>query len=180
MKKIIVTLILICSTHYVSAQNYAYADSLKKALTVKMDGATLLPLSYFYLEINLDSSMKYAQQAYQLSLKNKSEDLEAWSLNMIGAILWRGGNTVKSLESLLKALKMFEVLNDSLGLSTVYISLGTLYFSQGDYTRAVHYLLNTLKTTPVKALPTDLVVLPADFQRSLALGIIWQYICNDA
>jgi len=173
MKKTIVIIVLICSISCAYAQDYANADSLKKTLAVKADGRMLLSLSYFYLELNLDSSMKYAQQAYQLSLKDKSQSLEAWSYNMTGAILWRGGNTAKSLESLLKALKIFEALKDSLGLSTVYISLGALYNGQSDYPRAIDYLLKTLKIAPVKALPTDLVLLPGgDFQKGLALGIM--------
>src|SRR5688572_12461468 len=128
MKKIAAMMLLAGCISCLHAQNYGYADSLKKELYDNNHMATLLPLSYFYLEINLDSSMKYAQRAYQLSLEKNMPELEAWALNMIGAILWRGGNTDKSLESLLRALEMFEKQNDSSGLSTAYISLGTLYF----------------------------------------------------
>jgi len=103
MKKII-TIILLITSICAQGQNYKYADSLKKQLAAKTDAATLLPLIYFYLEINLDSSMRYSQQLYQLSITNKSQNLEAWSQHMTGAILWRGGNTARSLESLYKLL----------------------------------------------------------------------------
>jgi tetratricopeptide (TPR) repeat protein len=181
MKKIAAVMLFAGSISCLHAQNYRYADSLKKELYQNHDMATLLPLSYFYLEINLDSSMKYAQRAYQLSLEKNTPELEAWALNMTGAILWRSGNTDKSLESLLRALKMFEEQNDSSGLSTVYISLGTLYFSHNDYGKAMNYLYSSLEVVPVKpspSAPADLSRLTGDFQKSLTLGILGNIYVN--
>ena len=178
MKKILLFVLFGCSFCSANAQRYEYADSLKSQVASHPEVKNLLPLSYFYLEIDLDSSMKYAQHAYEVALNNKSENHEAWSLSLIGAILWRGGNTDQALRSLLQSLKIFERLNDSLGLSIAYINLGALYAGQNDPGGALSYLFNSLKTTPVRKVPSNPVELKPNFQRSLAYGLIGNIYLN--
>ena len=53
------------------------------------------------------------------------------------------GNFAKSMEWLIKSTHTYESLNDTLGLISGWLSLGTLYISLGDYDNALVYLKKT-------------------------------------
>jgi two-component system NtrC family sensor kinase len=138
------------------AQNdWSNVDSLKKLLKSDVDNSerfeTMNEISFFYLETNLDSSMAYAEQAYQLSLQSSSAKIQADGLERMGTILWRRGNTATSIELLLESLHIAEGLKDSLRLSTLYFDLGNAYHSQSDEAAALSYYSKSLRIRPALA-----------------------------
>ena len=99
----------------------------------------------YYLEIDLDSSYKYALQLYGLAKKLHSPLREARALDLQAAIFTKQGNGEKALELLLKSLAIKRLLNDSSGgTSFTYAEIGKVYEGMQDYNNAKeNYLLST-------------------------------------
>jgi signal transduction histidine kinase len=92
--------------------------------------------------------MKYGKQFYQLSLESKNKAIQRDGLERMGVLLWRKGNTEKSIELLLKVLRLSEELNDSMMLSYAYFDLANAYNSENDDRRAINYYSKALKIAP--------------------------------
>jgi two-component system, NtrC family, sensor kinase len=148
MKKIIFLLFLLLGRQQQSlfAQNINI-DSVLGALRAGVNDSVKFNLSdrlfHFYLEKNLDSSMIYAKQIYQLSLQS-SKKKQYSGLERMGVVLWRIGSMEKSIELLLKAMHISLELGDSILISTVYFDLGNAYNNEKDYKRAIFYYSKAL------------------------------------
>jgi len=162
MKKLIIFLIVINAPHFLNAQshntnkpedikttkqllralmNSANLDSLRQ-LTVSKNDNDIKPLALFaltaqYLNINLDSSLKYIKQFNAISPKPK-----VWEANggvIMGDIYLRLGNSSLALKNMLEGTKILQELNDSSGMGMAYWNLGKLYQSINDYSKAIKY-----------------------------------------
>src|SRR6476620_7927976 len=106
-------------------------DSLRKIPTGNLDDSArfnaLSLISVFYQESNLDSNMKYAGEAYRLSLKSKSPQVISMGLRSMAGALWRRGNQVTALEFYFRALEIYEAIHDTIKTSLVYLSIGHTY-----------------------------------------------------
>jgi signal transduction histidine kinase len=122
-------------------------DSLKEILITDIDnesrGITLFQITVYYINNNLDSSLKYIKQFNQVPLKSKV--LELHGLNIMGDIFLRLGNASMALETISKALKIGEEMNDSAGLSMVFWNLGKVYQSLDDNTKAISYCRRSMQ-----------------------------------
>ena len=153
MKKFLLILLFSNSIFLSYGQNYPrMIDSLRKILAGNLDDSArfdaLSLISVYYQESNLDSNMKYADEAYRLSLKSKSSQVISMGLRSMAGSLWRRGNQVTALEFYFRAQKIYEELNDSTKISMVYLSIGHTYNSQNDEARAIEYFLKSLASSP--------------------------------
>ena len=122
-------------------------DSLKQKAGTELDNETraitLFAITAGYLNINLDSSLKYIKQFNEVPSKSK-----LWEANghtIIGDIYLRLGNASMGLENLLKGTKLLQEINDSAGMGMAYWNLGKLYQSIDDTTTAISYYSNSIK-----------------------------------
>jgi signal transduction histidine kinase len=126
---------------------YINVDSLIGALNSSVNDSVKFEISdrlfHHYLEDNLDSSMIYAKQIYQLSLQS-SKKKQYSGLERMGVLLWRIGSTEKSIELLLDAMHISEELGDSILLSYAYFDLANAYNNGKDYERAIFYYSKAL------------------------------------
>jgi len=91
----------------------------------------------YYLEINLDSSYKYASQLYRQAQKLNLPYKEARALDLQATVFTRQGNGEKALELLFKSLAIKTKFNDSSGgTSLTYFSIAKIYEDLQDFTNA--------------------------------------------
>jgi two-component system, NtrC family, sensor kinase len=122
-------------------------DSLKKKAIADSDNETraitLFAITAQYLNIKLDSSLKYIKQFNDIPSKSKL--WEANGSTIMGDIYLRLGNVSLALENLLKGTKLLQELNDSAGLGMAYWNLGKLYQGIDDSQTAINYYSNAIK-----------------------------------
>src|SRR3954451_16338291 len=98
MKKVIISFQLFFTFYILCAQTYN-VDSVKRRLTTTRDDSirlqNLFQIVIFYIDNNLDSSLKYVGLFNQIPLKPKS--MEVNGLIIMGDIYLRLGNASKSL-----------------------------------------------------------------------------------
>ena len=92
----------------------------------------------YYVEINLDSSEKYAASLYQLSL-GLDPMKQARALDLQAVVNTRMGNGEKALSLLFKSLELKKTLGDSSTISFVYYNIGNIYEGLNDAAKAMDY-----------------------------------------
>ena len=109
---------------------------LIKALEGKLDDTLrarmMRALCVRYSESNVDSALKYGQQVYLFCKEKRMKINEAWALDFMAAMHLKTGNTVKSIELSLQALRMYEKLKDLTFRSINYKNLGDAFVTQND------------------------------------------------
>ncbi len=91
----------------------------------------------YYIEINLDSSYKYALQLYRQAQKLKLPYKEARALDLQAAVFNSQGNGEKALALLFKSLAIKIKYNDSSGATALtYYSIAKIYEGVQDFHRA--------------------------------------------
>lgn len=120
-----------------------YVDSLKKDLLIhKADTARSLTLSKIanaYQDLNPDSALLFAQEAYQLALANKYLKGEAWSLNELAAAYNNLGNFPKSLDYYLQELKIEELRGIMENITSLHLSIALVHTNAKDYESGLRY-----------------------------------------
>ena len=145
MKKLISLFLLWSLSKPCFAQDYqkAIIDSLKQELSIsKIDTNNVLSMVELvnqYKYANADSALFYAQKALMLSRKIKFHEGEFRSLLMMGFALSLASNHSRALEVELKALRMSEKYNFTIGRGEVLNRLGVIYRATKDFPRAVFY-----------------------------------------
>src|SRR5882762_1266670 len=92
----------------------------------------------YYVEINLDSSEKYAASLYQLSL-GLVPMKQARALDLQAVVNTRMGNGEKALSLLFKSIELKKTLGDSSTISFVYYNIGNIYEGLNDAAKAMDY-----------------------------------------
>src|SRR6476659_7324967 len=113
MKKLLLISVLLpaCLTllHAQSSQNI---DSLKKVIQSNARPAArdsaLFWASWYYLNVNPDSSYWYAQKAYDYAKEIKCKPIEAFALEIMADIYSYRSNNPKALELLYQSQGIFE------------------------------------------------------------------------
>jgi len=85
------------------------------------------------------------KQNKDATLLNESKNILAACYNNIGIISSEQGNYPQSLNYYLKALVIYEEMNNKIGIATQLGNLGNIYFLEGNYTKALEYYLKGLK-----------------------------------
>jgi signal transduction histidine kinase len=145
MKKITGLFLLCFLSQQVFAQgnHQSIIDSLKQKLSSNnMDTTTVLTmveLADQYKFSNVDSALFYGQKALVTSRKIKFHEGEYKSLFIAGYALSMAGNSPRALELELKALRITEKYNFTIGRGQILNRLGIIYRSAGDFSSALFY-----------------------------------------
>jgi signal transduction histidine kinase len=145
MKKLAVLILLWSFSHqgFTQAFQQAIIDSLKKELSMsKVDTSNVLSMVELvnqYKYSNADSALFYAQRALILSRKIQFHEGEFRSLFMMGFALSLASNHSRALELELKALRIAEKYNFTIGRGEVLTRLGVIYRGTNDFPRALFY-----------------------------------------
>jgi tetratricopeptide (TPR) repeat protein/cell division protein FtsB len=106
--------------------------------------------SFFYLDTNLDSSYKYAQQANAMLTKVDNKKYEADMARILGRIMQRQGNHQRALEYYLEQLSIVQQLKDTLSMAFCLLDIGHLFLGIKDYPNAKKYYLQVRVFNPYK------------------------------
>lgn len=144
MKKLAFSLALI--TLFISAgAQHKIIDSLRAKLNTNLDDTTrintMLELSHNYYLSNPDSNIVIAQQAYILAEKYKLLPKQSTALNGMATGYATLGDYPKAIQLFYRSLRIAESIHDVLGITRVANNLGDTYIREGDYSKALHYLL---------------------------------------
>ena len=145
MKKIVGLFLLCLLSQQVFAQgnHQSIIDSLKQELSINnIDTTTVLSmveLADQYKFSNVDSALFYAQKALVVSRKIKFYEGEYKSLFIMGYALSMAGNSTRALELELKALRITEQYNFTIGRGQILNRLGIIYRSAGDFSTSLLY-----------------------------------------
>jgi two-component system NtrC family sensor kinase len=106
--------------------------------------------SFFYLDTNLDSSYKYAQEANALLPRLNNKKYEADMARILGRIMQRQGNHQRALEYYLRQLSLVENLKDTLSMAFCLLDIGDLFLGIKDYPNAKDYYVQVRRFDPDK------------------------------
>lgn len=146
--KYVLLVLLIQHSFYLPAQNQRASDSLQNLIksttndTIKF--SALIELSNLYKNNNSDKALKSAQQALSISVKLKYPSKIAFAHNRLGDFYLQKGNYGSASGHFFKALKMYEDLNDSSGISRNYHKIAEICYSQNNFEKALDYLNKSL------------------------------------
>jgi signal transduction histidine kinase len=143
---ILILFISFCSFRAVS-QNIHLIDSLRDELK-SAEGLTRLTvlndLAWEYRSAYPDSTVLYAQQAFELGKRLNVKIGLAEPLNFIGVAYNYKGDRIKSYEYYDQALKLSIQQHDSIQTAYSNNNLGRLFFEQGVLGRAYDYFIQAL------------------------------------
>jgi tetratricopeptide (TPR) repeat protein len=116
-------------------------DSLRSVFfNEKNDSARVVALCRIsYAHLNSDSAMHYAQQGLELATRSGLKKGQAQSLTLIGSTFKSLSDFVNALEAYLRSLRLFEEINDLVGIAASNNNMATVYEEQEDYRLASEY-----------------------------------------
>lgn len=124
-------------------------DSLQQALLTSIDDTTrvdiLGELSSSYLNIDIDSSIMYAQQAVDVADGISDIERKAYMLKQVGIGYYYQGEFAPTLDYWQSSLEEFESINHPKGISNMLSNIGSVYNSTGDYITSIDYHLRTIR-----------------------------------
>ncbi len=113
--------------------NNTKQDSAKTTLLQK--------LSYHYEAFNRVKSFEFAKKALASAQKNEQQKYIGECYNYLGDLYWFSGDYTTSSDNYLKALHIYETLNDEAGMAVCYRNIGWIYQGQKNYDLTIKYYL---------------------------------------
>lgn len=127
-------------------------DSLKSLISTSRD-STLVDIynqiSWDYRNIDIDSSIFFAQEALTLSRKLNYLNGINHSLNYLGIAHRNRSNYSKALGLFFEALKSSEYSKDLQEISYTLINIGNIYIFQTNYDGAIDYFQRALENAKI-------------------------------
>jgi two-component system NtrC family sensor kinase len=163
MKKCFGLSILLFIGHNLCFAQNKFTDSLSKQLAiVKKDTSRVLILSdlcFYYRNTNVDSSIVYGHDAWNLAQKIKFVRGEADVLSKLGLSYREKGDLPKSLELLFRAMKISQDNRYFLILANAYRRIAHVYRDLSDYQKSLAYshlaLENDLRINNKRGIATE-------------------------
>ncbi len=126
----------------------ANIDSLKRVLTTTLPDSSLtntyLALGKAYMNVNPDSALTYALQAYEKAKNTNDFEKLGSAANITGIVYLNKGQYDKALSYHLEASKLFEKTGNKRGVSFSYNNIGSVNFHTGKYDEALMYYKKSL------------------------------------
>lgn len=119
-------------------------NELNKAKGAKAIELTI-ELAKSYNEVNADSSIQLMQQLLQNRDKKLTPTNKADAMSVLSNALRMQGRMAEALLEARKAFDLYELLQDSAGLSAVLSNIGTIYLERSNYQQALEHYLKALK-----------------------------------
>ncbi len=142
-----ILIILIICPSIISAQQDEI-DSLKAVLGfqgVEEKVRILGELSWYYKNIDIDSSFIYAKISRKLAESSENEALISYAYNNLANAYEAIGEMDSAKYFHEECLRIKTVLNDSLGLAATHNNLGILYDQMGIYNKSLDHYFKSLK-----------------------------------
>ena len=117
---------------------------------------TLLRISAAHNPAKPIEEIKYASEAYTLSLDLQYERGIIESINLIGSGFLEMEQYDTALSCFLTILSMYEANTDTLGISKAYNNIGNVYFAKNYQEQALDYFYKSLYLRLPNATPKDL------------------------
>lgn len=148
MSKIRLFLALVCSISFGLVQAQSDREKLRDELN-KASGTKAIELSIqlakAYNEVNADSSVQLMLEVLRDSEKKLTPTLKADALSVLSNAFRMQGRLAEALTEGRKAYNLYELLQDSAGLSAVLSNIGTIYLERTNYPQALEHYLRALK-----------------------------------
>lgn len=126
---------------------YKIIDSLQRVLKTEQQDTVkaivLYNLSAAYQTYKPDSALLFAQEAYQLSIKNNFLKGQSWALNQMAGAFNRLDNYTKALEYYIQQLKIEEQRKNVEALAIIHMNIALVYSSEKDIDNALYYILKS-------------------------------------
>ncbi len=121
-------------------------DSLKAELQHAVSDTNkvwiLRDIAYYYLYIDMDSSIHYSTRGYNLARNLDHSYGAIWNLYQTGLAYEIGNQLDKSLSVYHQAIELAESVNDIVSIAKLYNAIGVAYYYSGEFTEAVrNYLM---------------------------------------
>ena len=136
--------------------NEQLSQLASKNLAQKPTGRLFVLYSKYYATALHNQGVIYSEQSDDekaIQLFNKSIEISknsgnknevAISLQAIAQIDIRKGNNTKALNQLYECLKIFEEVEDEIGIADVHLSIGNICYYQRDYNKALEHHIKSL------------------------------------
>ncbi|KAA9039409.1 tetratricopeptide repeat protein [Ginsengibacter hankyongi] len=144
MTKIFFLISFSISVQIANAQNAKDFDSLVNVLTQNKSGdssrvKTLLNIANILIYNNPDSSMKYTDEAMELSQQIKWQKGIALSFRQMGYVYYILTDKFRAMDYYLKALKAGQSINNNFFNATIYNNIANIYADLKNYKKALDY-----------------------------------------
>jgi signal transduction histidine kinase len=147
-------LIYICLLLPFSLMAQSRIDSLERELQKQTSDSIkvriYISLAYNYQYIDLKKAKSFAEDAISLAQKNDLKRGESYAHETLGALYTLSGDYITALKHDNKAFEIFSSRKDSIGLASIYNSIGDDYFDIGEYDEAYHYYTQAYKISKSK------------------------------
>ena len=124
-------------------------DSLLRLLQTDLQDTSRIDvlgqLAKASLSSQIDSSIIYAQRAFDLADQINDVERKAYMLKQIGIGHYYKGQYVEVLDFWKASLVTFESINHKKGISNLLSNIGAVYNATGDYTKSLEYFLSALR-----------------------------------
>ncbi len=124
-------------------------DSLKAIVNNGRNDTTtvnaLLELAKNYLDIDVQLTLQYAQQANVLAKKLNNSNGYALSYKTLARGHFTKGDYIKALQNYESSLAVYDSIGDKKGAANIYSNMGNIYFNKGDQVKALELFLKSLK-----------------------------------
>src|SRR5258705_1090291 len=137
VKRFTFTLLLVLACSIGVTQTMQRIDSLKHKLVIAKEDTTrvliMLRLCSEYDLSNLDSGIRYGQQALTLAQHIRFSRGEVKALHSLGSSYRRSGEIPKGLELIYKESKIAKEHQDPSEIASSYNNIGLIYFDLDEY-----------------------------------------------
>ncbi len=148
--KLLFLILLMLQENIIIAQNgsgNAVVDSLLSELILADDNKKVViykNLVKQYQSKSLDTAKEYAKLAMKYSMKTGDKESIADSYRLLGNINYFKGSYNDVLQYYDSSAMMYNLVNDSVGLSKVWNNIGLVYQDLGNYEKALDFLSKAL------------------------------------
>ncbi len=136
---------LLFQVHGLFAQEDSLLNALRHAKTDSTKTAVLIELSKLAMDTDLKKSEVYAQQAVDVSRRNKDKAGLAAAYRFLGLAQLYGSRYKESVESWEYSLAYYDSINDRANVARIYSNLGAVYENQSQDVKALEYMLKSQK-----------------------------------
>lgn len=137
--RFVTSIILVVLCHTSLAQRHKI-DSLKDLLNERKDTfqiKVLNELSWYYRNIQVDTSVMYARKALEISRNGNQKKFIADSYISLGSAMQASANYDSALFYLHSAIKSMQEAGDTLRTANALNNIGIIYDEKGDYDKAL-------------------------------------------
>jgi len=106
---------------------------------------SLLELAKQYQRIDLDSAMKFSEDALKISTINEFYKGSALAYRQIGILFYFNGDNDKSIENLYLSLDKWKQAKDERGIGRAYMNIGIIQKNLGEYPLALENYIKSSK-----------------------------------